>query len=277
MKVLKVLNNNVVIAEHEEFEEVILTGKGIGFGKRTGDSVGEEKAEKFFILHGEEEQEQYKQLLNEVSEDFIACMNEAMSFVKEQYKFELNEHIHIGLTDHLFFAVRRLQQGMEIKNPFLQETELAYPKEYAAAEEIIEYMNRCLGVSLPKGEIGFVTLHLHSAVSNRSLSDVNKHTQLVSNLTEVIEKSLNIELDPKDMNHQRLIRHLHQAIQRIQNNTYNEEEPHSLKKVLMQEYPVCYNLSWKLIKIMQHSLQTTIPDSEAVYLTLHMQRLSRTK
>jgi len=35
-KVKKVLNNNVLIAGHDTFQEVVLIGKGIGFGKKRG-------------------------------------------------------------------------------------------------------------------------------------------------------------------------------------------------------------------------------------------------
>ncbi|MDF2786936.1 MAG: transcriptional antiterminator, partial [Neobacillus sp.] len=33
----KVLNNNVLIAEHPSYEEVVLIGKGIGFNRKQGD------------------------------------------------------------------------------------------------------------------------------------------------------------------------------------------------------------------------------------------------
>ncbi|MFB5661420.1 glucose PTS transporter transcription antiterminator GlcT [Alteribacillus sp. HJP-4] len=274
MKVKKVLNNNVIIAEHEEYEEVVLTGKGLGFGKHPGDAVDESGAEKFFVLKDEDEQEQYKQLLAEVDEPFIGCMNECMTLLEKRFRVKLHEHIHVALTDHMFFAVRRLQQGMEVRNPFLQETEFAYPEEYKAARELLHHVEDCTGTSLPDGEIGFVALHIHSALTRRSLQEVNKHTRLVAELVTVIENTFKLSLYTKDLDHQRLLRHLHQAVERIQNGEYNDE-PDSLKNVLKYEYPVCYNLAWKLIKMMQRSLQVPVPESEAVYLTLHLQRLSR--
>ena len=47
-----------------------------------------------------------------------------------------------------------------------------------------------------------------------------------------------------------------------------------LAKMLKQEYPLCYNLAWKLIKVMQKHLNTTVDESEAIYLTIHLQRLT---
>lgn len=34
LEIKKVLNNNVIIASHPEHEEVVVIGKGIGFGKK---------------------------------------------------------------------------------------------------------------------------------------------------------------------------------------------------------------------------------------------------
>ncbi|SDO45717.1 transcriptional antiterminator, BglG family [Alkalicoccus daliensis] len=270
--VKKVLNNNVVIAEHPDYDEVVLIGKGLGFGKQAGEEIAGEHAEKFFVLRDEKEQEQYKSLLEYVDEDFITLMNEEIERLEDKFRSSLNEHIHVGLTDHLFFAVKRLQQGHGIKNPFLSETELAYPQEYQAAVELAERFDEALGIRIPEGEIGFITLHIHSALTNRDLSEVNRHTQLVSELVKRIETYFEISINRKDINYLRLVRHLNHAIERVENETYAENQD-NLLKVLQTEYPLCYNLSWKLMKIMQQRLQKKVPDAEAVYLTLHIQRI----
>lgn len=271
----KILNNNVIIAEHPDYNEVVLIGKGLGFGKHPGQEIAGEHAEKFFVLKDAQEQKQYMSLLEYVDEEFIGIMNEFIIKLESRFGTKLNEHIHVGLTDHLYFAVTRIRKGHGIANPFLQETELAYPQEYAAATELIEWLNDELNILIPKGEIGFVTLHIHSALTNRNLAEINRHTQLVSELVTIIEDNLNTKISRKDMNYLRLVRHLHHAIERIKTESYVENQD-SLKKVLQVEYPLCYDLSWKLMKIMQQRLQRTVPDAEAVYLTLHLQRLDNT-
>ena len=47
----KVYNNNVILAfENSSKKEVILTGCGIGFGKKPNDTVDDSKIEKIIIL-----------------------------------------------------------------------------------------------------------------------------------------------------------------------------------------------------------------------------------
>ncbi|WP_088103220.1 glucose PTS transporter transcription antiterminator GlcT [Halalkalibacter urbisdiaboli] len=274
LTVKKILNNNVLVATHPEYQEVVLIGKGLGFGRVPGDEVTPDTAEKFFVLKEEKEQEQYIQLLHYIDETFIGLMNDAIVKIEQRFDVKLHEHIHIALTDHLFYAVKRVKQGLDIKNPFLAETELAYPKEYDLASEIILDLNEALEIDIPPGEIGFVALHIHSALTRRSLQEVNRHTQLIGQLVQVIEQALELVIPKNDVNYLRLVRHLHHVIERIHNGGYiDNQDP--LKNILQAEYPVCYNLSWKLIKIMQQALKKPVPDAEAVYLTLHLQRLSK--
>lgn len=67
----KVLNNNVIIAEHPQYAEVVVIGKGIGFNRKTRDRINLSSVEKMFILRSQEEQEQYKQLVPQVDEKLI--------------------------------------------------------------------------------------------------------------------------------------------------------------------------------------------------------------
>jgi transcriptional antiterminator len=269
----KALNNNVVIAEHPNLNEVVMIGSGLGFGKKKGDTIDSANAEKLFLLINEKEQEQYKKLLPHLNEDLIAVMNEVIHHIQMRVKAPLNEHIHIALTDHISFAIKRVEQGMDLKNPFLIETKTLYPMEFEIAQEVVQMINERLNVVLPEGEIGFIALHIHSAITNKKISEVNQHSQLISTLISLIEDSLQIKIDKESVNYLRLVRHLRYAIERVKSGEMIEE-PKKLAKVLKEEYPICYNLSWKLIKVMQQALKMPVYDAEAVYLTMHLQRIA---
>lgn len=272
-RIEKVLNNNVLIASHPTYDEVVLIGKGIGFGKKKGDVIEQKDVEKWFILKNEREQEQYKKLLPHVDEEFIGLMNDIIHHIRTRTNRSLNEHIHVALTDHILFAIKRLEQGMDIKNPFLAETKSLYPLEYDVATEVVNMLNERLHIQLPEGEIGFIALHIHSALTNHQLSEVNQHSQLISRLVSVVEEQLNIRIDRESIHYLRFVRHLRYAIERVKKGE-KIEEPKKLSNILKETYPLCYNLSWKLIKIMQQTLQLPVDEAEAVYLTLHLQRLT---
>ncbi|MEK3805145.1 transcription antiterminator [Bacillus sp. FSL H8-0547] len=269
----KVLNNNVLIAEHDSFEEVVLIGKGIGFGRKRGDRLEETSYEKMFVLKNQKEQEQFKMLLPFVNEDMIEVVSDVIHYIAEQVKLPLNEHIHIALIDHITFAIKRLQKGMDIKNPFLTETKTLYPNEYMIAEEVVHMINDRLKVDLPVGEIGFIALHIHSAITNKPISDVNQFSQLIGQLIGVIEDSMKLKVNQDSVNYMRLVRHLRYTIERVLSGE-SVEEPEKFALLLKKEYPLCYNTSWKMIKVMQQFLKKPVYEAEAVYLTLHLYRLT---
>ncbi|WP_246943111.1 glucose PTS transporter transcription antiterminator GlcT [Bacillus pinisoli] len=272
--VKKALNNNVVIASSLPDEnEVVLIGKGIGFNKSKGDPLDLSPVEKLFVLTNTKEQEQYKKLLPYISEEIIECMNECIHYIKSRLKKELNQQILISLTDHISFAIKRLQEGLEIKNPFLLETKTLYPEEFSIADNVVQMINNRLEIDFPEGEIGFIALHIHSAISDRHLSEVNQYSRLTHVLVEITENTLKIQLDREGVQYIRLVRHIRYMIDRVKSGE-EVEISSSFSKLLQTEYPICYNLAWKLIKIVQQELQLKVLDAEAVYLTLHLQRLS---
>jgi transcriptional antiterminator len=274
LQIEKVLNNNVLIADHPSYQEVVLIGKGIGFNRKHGDKIETDLAEKFFVLKNEKEQENYIKLLPLINNELQEVIISAIELIKNKTHSELNEHIHVALTDHLLFAITRMSQGMKITNPFLIETKALYRYEYEIASDVVELINEKTGVLLPVGEIGFIALHIHSAITNKTLSDVNQHSQLVSKLIELVEEQLGVKLDKEGIDYMRLVRHFRYAIERVIKEE-QVEEPGKISDLLKEEYPVCYNLAWKLIKVMQHTLRKKVFDAEAVYLTMHLQRLQK--
>lgn len=271
-KIKKVVNNNVLLAEHSSYQEVVLIGKGAGFGRKKGDFIDASAVEKLYVLKNEKEQEQYMKLIDSVQEEFIGTMNDIIHMIEQRVKATLDEHIHIALTDHISFAISRIKRGMDFHNPFLVETKALYPLEYGAAKEVVNMLEEKLGISIPEGEAGFIALHIHSAITKKNLSEVNAHSQLISSIIQVIEDQLDLSLDREEVHYMRLVSHLRHAIDRVLSGEV-AEEPKKLAAVLKEEYPLCYNLSWKVIKIMQQALNRKVYDAEAVYLTMHLQRL----
>lgn len=271
--VLKSLNNNVLIALNEQREEVVVIGKGIGFQKKPKDLIQEETIEKLFVLESKTEQESYKELLPNLDESTLEAIITAMEIIKNKSNTFLNEKVHVALTDHILFAITRLKRGMEIRNPFLSETKALYPFEYEIAAEVVDCMNHTLEIHLPEGEIGFIALHVHSAITDKSLSDIHMYSNLLTKLVVTIEEQLHVKIDREGIDYIRLIRHIRYTIERVLKGE-KVEEPTKIAILLKSEYPVCYNLAWKLIKMMQQALKKPVYDAEAVYLTLHLQRLA---
>ncbi|WHX47992.1 PRD domain-containing protein [Paenibacillus woosongensis] len=273
LHVAKALNNNVIIANHPGHGEVVVIGKGIGFNRRQGDSIPLDAVEKMFILKNQQEQEQYKQLVPQVDEHLIEVIGEIIMYISQKTNQELNEHIHIALTDHLSFAIKRAEQDMAIHNPFLFETREIYPVEYELAEYAIELIHERLGVDLGQDEIGFVALHINSAMTNRHVSEVREHTQLIADLVNMVEEELRMRILRHSLDYSRLLTHLRFAIERIKRGE-KVAVVEKLEALLSQEYPELYQLAGKLTKVMEDRLNKPVYQAEISYLTMHLHRLT---
>lgn len=274
LQVAKVLNNNVIIANHPDRGEVVIIGKGIGFNRKTGESIPLESVEKMFILTSRHEQEQYKQLVPQVDEQLIEIIGEIITYITKKTHSPLNEHIHIALTDHLAFAIKRAEQDLSFHNPFLYETKEIYPVEYELAEYSINLIHQKLGVDLGEDEIGFVALHINSAMTNRHISEVRGHAQLIADLVSMVESRLHMTIQRQSLDYSRLLTHLRFAIERIRRGEH-VGEVEKLDSMLREEYPVLYALAGELTELMEKRLEKPVYPAEVSYLTMHLHRVAR--
>ncbi|AHV96526.1 glucose PTS transporter transcription antiterminator GlcT [Paenibacillus sabinae] len=274
--VAKVLNNNVIIADHPQYAEVVVIGKGIGFNRKSRDQINLSAVEKMFILRNQQEQEQYKQLVPQVEEKLIEAIQEIVLYIVQHSNKPVNEHIHIALTDHLSFAIRRYEQDVAFHNPFLYETKEIYPEEYAMAEYAIDKINKAMNVTMPADEVGFVALHIHSALSNRHISELKQHSKLIGDLVSIVEDSLEYRVPRDSLDYSRLVTHMRFVLERLRRGEAVRETT-SLDGLMKREYPEMYALAWKLTKVIEQRVHLSVYPAEVSYLTVHLQRLAQKK
>lgn len=267
--VVKVFNNNIVLVNSEN-KEKILFAKGIGFGKKKGSiiSSGTEIA-KVFSIEDQENINNFKYITRNIDSDFLGVCEEGIYEISNQLNCELNERIHIGLIDHLFVAVERLKNDKEVENPFLVETQTLYPKEYELAEMISNMVGEHCHIKFPEGEIGFITLHIHSAINDGKVSNTVKNTYLSNVIVEYVENELNIKINRKSLDYARFCTHIKFAIQRIMENTTVNNE---LAKVIKDTYKESYKISENICKVIEEELKLKVSEDEIAFLTVHIER-----
>ncbi|GGA73371.1 PtsGHI operon antiterminator [Salinicoccus roseus] len=265
----KALNNNVVIGT-DEFEEVVLIGRGIGFGKKQGDTLEIEEADKVYKLEGQQDTSRYQTLLTMADEKLFQSTLEAIELIDDMTTEDINNRILLSMTDHLLFAMKRLEEGIEISNPFVNETKALYPKEYSIAEAVVDMFNSKYGIKLPEAEVGFIALHVHSSIYNRSLRDMNVLSEVVHQAIVIIEQGLDTTVDQSSIQYDRFVRHISFCVQRVMKGESVPSQD-AFDSLLKTEYPVCYNIAVKIVKMIQNKLQRKVYDSEVVYLTMHIQ------
>jgi transcriptional antiterminator len=271
----KIFNNNVILAEKSSAEEeLIFVGKGIGFSHKAGDKVlkSELKIDKEFAPIVGEKRDNYIQLLEEVDSKVIGVTEEIIAMVSSELEEDLNQHIRIGLTDHIAFSLKRINDGIEVANPFLAETRTLYNEEYRLAEKAVEMLSERFDLEIPESEIGFITLHIHGARNETGLSKTLKNTTVIKELVTEVENELGKKLSYDSLNYARLVNHLRFALERIETDASN---PNPLLENIKENFSFSFKIAEKLAEIIEEKFDSEVPEAEKGYLALHLQRLKR--
>lgn len=269
----RVINNNVVLVA-ENNQHFILVGKGIGFGRKKEEKFSniENIEEKFISLRGLKENE-FDDFLTKVDPQVLELVQGIIQSTKDELGYELNPKTHVGLIDHINFAIKRLRDGIEVTNPFLYETKFMYPKEYALAEKAIAIFEKKLDIEIPEAEVGFIALHLYGGRRNKSKTEALKVSKMLNSILNHVEKKLSTQIDRKSFECTRFIMHLRSVLNRLDKDRCLEDffVP-NIKEKLSLEYKVAYDVS----KIIERTLKLSLPESELGYIALHLHKL-RTK
>ena len=267
--VIKALNNNMVLVKDNGIEKIILA-KGIGFNKKPGDIISENiDIDKIFSIEDEKNQMNLKEVYNRVDGEFVAVCEEAIAEICEELDEELNESIHIGLIDHLALAIKRLKNKEEISNPFIVEIETLYNVEFEMAKKIIKKIQRKYKIKFPPGEIGFITLHIHSARKGNKLSNTIKYSYLANRIVSCIESAFDSKINKKSLDYARFLAHIRFTIERILTDTILNND---LIDVIKKSYPQSYEIAEESAKIIEETLNKKVTEDEIAYITMHIER-----
>lgn len=269
----RIFNHNVVLVQDSvSHREIVLLGKGIGFGQKIGNTliVDDLRIEKRFHLENESHQKQYQTILNQIDHAVIGIAEEIITLIAQEITPHINEHIHVALPDHIQFAIYRLRSGMEIVNPFLFEIETLYSKEFQLARRAATMIKEAFTIEIPDSEIGFLALHIHSAVSYLPVAKAVQFTNVISDLVEMIERKTGKTIERTAMDYVRLITHLRFALERIRQH---KSIQNPLLNGIKSSLPEPYALAEKLAELISEKLDVVVPEDEIGYMAMHVFRL----
>ena len=267
--VIKALNNNMVLIKEQGVEKILLA-KGIGFNKKFGDILEDNlEVDKVFSIEDKKNQENLKEVYNRVDCEFVAICEEALAEISEELGEELNETIHIGLIDHLAIAMKRLKNKEQINNPFIVEIETLYSVEFEMAKKIVNKLQDKYEIDFPEGEIGFITLHIHSARNGKMLSNSIKYSYLSNKIIIYIEEKFNSKIDKRSLDYARFLSHVRFTIERVLTDTVLKND---LTEIIKKSYPVSYEIAEGASKIIEETLDKKVCDDEVAYIAMHVER-----
>ena len=269
LKAEKILNHNVVLCRDESQRNLIAFGTGIGFNKKSGDSLDEAR---IVNLYGLKNLARYEKLISETEDQIVSLSEQIIRELEECFSQDFDRNIHVSLLDHLQFSVKRYRENMIVQNVFLDETAYFYPKEFAFAKQALAMVNESLKINLPLSEAGFLCMHIHAALHHEDLSFTNFSFQVMQDILGLIETDLGIDLKQYEDARQRLMTHIRFAIKR---SLEHSEIQNDLQEVIQERYVRAFALAKKISTVVQEKYDLSLNEAELAYLSIHLENIIR--
>ena len=275
MHILRVFNTNVVLARDEHGREVVLTGRGLGFQARPGQEVDQAKVMRAFVPDEGRNADNFGEMLAAIAPELVHLVDRVLAPVWAELRREPSSTTVLALADHLSFAIKRVEHGVENMYPLRAEIAHLYPRELHWAEQVVDAVNAELEIELPGDEAVPIALHLVNAAFNSgNLALTYRMTGVFTQIFEVIESAFGLELDRNSVNVARFITHLRYFFVRIHSDEQVEDHAASFLDAIRTAYPDAHRCARRVADILELRLGDPITEDEISYLTLHVARLT---
>lgn len=270
MQSIKVFNNNAVSTITKDGREAIIIGSGIGFNKRPGDFIDENRIEKIYYVQNEI-QTKFLQMLQNIKPEIMDAA-EQIAQMADKAGFTLSNQGIISLIDHISFAIERFNNGLFLPNLMLSETKILYKKEFELGFKALDLIEKFCKIRLPDDEAGYIALHLVSISIDRNA--VYHTLKFVKGVFDIIKETYGLNLENETFDVIRLKTHLKFLSQRIFNNESLENDNVSE----MYNYFILSNPKNKIcIKRVNTYIEQTfnykLNKQEIVYLLVHLTKI----
>lgn len=275
MEILKTINNNILVSLDEDGKEIIVMGRGLGFGKKAGDVVEDAKIEKTFTIKDKKSDSKFRELVDNVPMERILAADEIIEYAKKTLQKDLSDNIYVSLTDHINFAIERAEEKAEFQNPFGWEIKKFYYREYLIGKFALNAIKKRLGVKLCEDEASFIALHIINAELNLDMSHMISMTKMIQDILDIVEGHFRIRLNRNSIYFERFVRHLKFFSQRLFTGKaiYEDKADDGLLMLFTMKYPDAFQCAMKIKEYIFKTCDHVISNEEMTYITVHIKRL----
>lgn len=275
MEILRVFNNNVILAKDGR-REVILTGRGLGFKAKPGMPVDATKVARMFVPADGRDPDHLAQLLGDIPPEIVRLVSESMDEIGMGDEAAQDPTLVMALADHVCGALRRVKNGIPaIPYPLTAEVRSLYEREYQEGHALLLALNRRLDGALPVTEDVAFALHLvNVGFSTGDLSHTYTMTGAIQQLLALIENTYDVTLNEHSVNVGRFITHLRYLFVRINQHQQLRREPEAIIQSIAQSYPKASDCARRIAALIELRFDTSLTEDEIAYLTLHIARVT---
>lgn len=268
----KSLNNSMLLIDNDQ-REMILFGKGIGFGAKPGTHIDLAQVEKVFLPLSDLKSRHYLSLTDTIPAAFFDISHQILTLARSLCGGKLNSVLLFTLAEHLHFAVDRCRSGQTILNKLSWEVKRYYPQEYSVGLQARAAVNEKFDVELPEDEAVNIAFHLINASSQDDDSTAHQQVELVNRIADIARYKLGKTVDTQSVNYMRFITHVRYFAERVLAGKIVISETDDFYQELMRHRPDAMTVAWVIRDYVQDKYRLTLPKDELTWLSIHISRL----
>jgi beta-glucoside operon transcriptional antiterminator len=274
VEVLRVFNNNLVLARDESGTELILTGRGLGFQAKPGDPVVRDRIVRVFRPDDGRDPDHLAGLLAGIPPEHVQLVTDALVEVGLE-RIATKPALVVAMADHVGFALTRAADGQTVDYPLLAEVTNLYAEEHAQATALLAAINARVPTPLPPTEAVGLALHLVNAgFATGDLAYSYTMTGLIQQFLDVIAGAHGVALPPASVSVGRFVTHLRYLFVRIHQRRQLDDARHSeVGDAIRRTYPDEAETADRLARLVELRLQAALTPDEVSYLALHVARM----
>ena len=270
-RVVKALNHNAVLAaDVTDQKEYLLMGKGIGFGKKVSEQFEADESCRVYSLTDRKERNDVQNLAKSIHPEFLEIANMVLDQAEKVFG-HIDRNILFPLADHISYAVERIRRNETISNPLTEDIRVLFHMEYKVASCVIPLLESRFGISIGEDEVGYITLHVHSAIDDEKVSDAMQTARAVRECIRIVEESMGKKIDVMTLSYNRLMNHVRYMIVRA---LEGEKLKLSLNDYMQVKYLEEFALAAKICDEIGQMIKCTLKDVEIGYLAMHICRVT---
>ena len=270
-RVKKVLNHNSVIAvKTGDKNEYLILGKGVGFGKKISERVECRTEDTVYSLQELTDRGNAKEIVKTVSPICLELANEVLNRAEQEFG-KIDRMILFPMADHIEYAVRRIKRKEQISNPLTEDIRVLFYKEYKIAQCMEQLLWDNLGVRIDEHEIGYIALHVHSAIEDEKVSQAMQIAGAVRECISLVEEQTGKKIDVMTLAYNRLMNHVRYMVARALSGEHLKLNMNDYMEI---KFPEAFCVAEKICEEVGHSLKRTLDDAEVGYLAMHIERVT---
>lgn len=279
VRIKKVINNNILCVVDERGGEMIVTGRGIGFKRKIGERIDPALFEKTYRMEGKAGQRKLRELCEQIPIEHLELTQSLIEYIKTRITTPLNESLLITLADHISFALKRKQEGIEFSNPLEGSIMSYYPTEYHLGQHCLRAIREETKVDLNPSEAAFIALHIVNAELNTSMSVMYEITRLIEGTLEVVEYFYHTSFDRESLDFNRFVVHLRYFAQRLFQAAPGQADGYDadFQEMIIRSCAQHYKCAQCIGEYIRNAYQREVSGEELIYLTIHLKRINLSK